>query len=590
MERIVGGHYRLRRRIGGGSFGEIYNAENTRSHKRVAVKIESVRSKVPQLAYESKLYAIFSGGTGIPRLHWYGTEGIHNIMVIDLLGKSLEDLFVQCHRRFSLKTVLMLVDQMISCVEFIHNKNFIHRDIKPDNFAMGLGSTSNQVFIIDYGLSKKYRDQHTHTHIPYVEGKSLTGTARYASVGALKGIEQSRRDDLESLGYVWLYLLRGDLPWMGLNVRDQKHKYDKICEVKSKTPFPELCKGFPEEFVKYFNYVRNLRFTEKPNYAELRQLFRDLFKKLGYIYDYKYDWNLSNSQTSNTFVPRYANPNQSKLTKESINVGQRDYEGEQQKGISQFVDSAPNKNYNNITRQNSSFVRDRTIPMHLKSRNESTQNSQRLIKEREEEKISSSNEKEKLNVSKKMPVQQFQYAGIKTTNQKRTRNRSMMYNTEGRVRQHKYSRNNENNSDSEHEFNPNTNTANIYHNRNNRNPQSALMGTTRKEREKSVRDSRYMQQAQQDSYMAHHHMHTLNSAEKRTSSIRNERNSTQRTSNNSRAKNVSGNGETSARRKPSVGGSLFNNAENSPRKPLVPYWMEDSMATRQQSAKRITYK
>ncbi|OHT02334.1 CK1 family protein kinase [Tritrichomonas foetus] len=290
MDRIVGSHYRLRRRIGAGSFGEIYSAENTRSRRRVAVKLESVRTRVPQLSYESKLYAIFSGGTGIPRLHWYGTEDSHNIMVIDLLGKSLEDLFVYCHHKLSLKTVLMLVDQMISCVEFIHNKNFIHRDIKPDNFVMGLGSNSTQVFIIDYGLSKKYRDQHTHVHIPFVEGKSLTGTARYASVGALKGAEQSRRDDMESLGFVWLYLLRGSLPWMGLNGRDQKQKYDRIRDVKAKTSFEDLCQGFPEEFVKYFHDVRNLKFTEKPRYSEYRQMFRDLFMREGFVYDYKYDW------------------------------------------------------------------------------------------------------------------------------------------------------------------------------------------------------------------------------------------------------------------------------------------------------------
>lgn len=290
MDRIVGSHYRLKRRIGAGSFGEIYSAENVRSRRRVAVKLESVRSKVPQLAYESKLYTIFSGGTGIPRLHWYGTEENHNIMVIDLLGKSLEDLASVHHHKFSLKTVLMLCDQMISCVEYIHHKNFIHRDIKPDNFVMGIGSQSSQVFIIDYGLAKKYRDQHTHVHIPYVQGKSLTGTARYASVAALSGIEQSRRDDLESLGYVWMYLLRGSLPWMGLNGKDQKQKYDRICQVKSRTTFESLCEGFPHEFVDYFNMVRSLKFADKPNYSELRKLFRDLFVKQGFVYDYQYDW------------------------------------------------------------------------------------------------------------------------------------------------------------------------------------------------------------------------------------------------------------------------------------------------------------
>jgi casein kinase 1 len=290
MERIVGGTFRLSRRIGSGSFGEIYSADNLQTRRRVAVKLENVRARVPQLRYEAKLYQIFQGGTGIPRLFWHGTEEQHNVMVIELLGKSLEDLFVRCRHRFTLKTVLMLADQMLSCVEYIHHKNFIHRDIKPDNFVMGVGTSANQVFIIDYGLAKKYRDQHTHAHIPYVEGKSLTGTARYASVGALRGSEQSRRDDLEALGYVWLYLLRGSLPWMGLNGRNQQQKYDRICDVKSRTPFEALCRGFPHEFVVYFHAVRDLHFTQSPDYGELRQLFRTLFAKSGFVYDYQYDW------------------------------------------------------------------------------------------------------------------------------------------------------------------------------------------------------------------------------------------------------------------------------------------------------------
>jgi casein kinase 1 len=184
----------------------------------------------------------------------------------------------------------MLADQMISCVEYIHRKNFIHRDIKPDNFVMGIGATSNQVFIIDFGLAKRYRNQDTHVHIPYTEGKSLTGTARYASVGALRGFEQSRRDDMEALGYVWLYLLRGGLPWMGLTGVNQKQKHDRICDVKDQTSFEVLCRGCPSEFVQYFKKIRSLKFADRPNYAKYREMFRNLFLEHGYTYDYQYDW------------------------------------------------------------------------------------------------------------------------------------------------------------------------------------------------------------------------------------------------------------------------------------------------------------
>jgi serine/threonine protein kinase len=278
----------MRRKLGAGSFGEIYRGEDRETGELVAIKLESLKTKFPQLSYESKLYTFFARGIGIPRLYWFGAEPGYNVMVISLLGKSLEDLASQYHHRFSLKTVLMLADQMLSCIEWIHSKNFIHRDIKPDNFVMGTGQSSNQVFLIDFGLAKKYQD--SKAHIAYVEGKDLTGTARYASVSALKGCEQSRRDDLEALGYVWVYLLKGTLPWMGLEAKNRKQKYERIYDVKLNTSFEALCSGLPDEFVQYFHSVRRLRFPEQPEYANYRKMFRKLFQSLGYLYDYAYDW------------------------------------------------------------------------------------------------------------------------------------------------------------------------------------------------------------------------------------------------------------------------------------------------------------
>ncbi|XP_074367033.1 casein kinase 1-like protein 9 isoform X1 [Apium graveolens] len=292
MDHVVGGKFKLGRKIGSGSFGELYLGINIQSGEEVAIKLESARTKHPQLHYESKIYMLLQGGTGIPNLKWYGVEGEYNVMVIDLLGPSLEDLFNYCNRKFSLKTVLMLADQLINRVEYMHSRSFLHRDIKPDNFLMGLGRKANQVYAIDFGLAKKYRDLQTHKHIPYRENKNLTGTARYASVNTHLGVEQSRRDDLESLGYVLMYFLRGSLPWQGLRAGNKKQKYDRISEKKMATPIEVLCKSYPSEFISYFHYCRSLRFEDKPDYSYLKRLFRDLFIREGYQFDYVFDWTI----------------------------------------------------------------------------------------------------------------------------------------------------------------------------------------------------------------------------------------------------------------------------------------------------------
>lgn len=298
MELRVGNRYRLGRKIGSGSFGDIYLGTDITNAEEVAIKLECVKTKHPQLHIEGKIYKLMQGGVGIPTIKWLGTEGDYNVMVMELLGPSLEDLFNFCSRKFSLKTVLLLADQMISRVEFIHNKNFIHRDVKPDNFLMGLGKKGNLVYIIDFGLAKKFRDSRTHQHIAYRENKNLTGTARYASINTHLGIEQSRRDDMESEGYVMMYFLRGSLPWQGLKAATKKQKYERISEKKMSTSVEELCKNFPPEFSTYLNFCRSMRFEDKPDYAYLRQLFRNLFHRLGFTYDYVFDWNLLNLQAS----------------------------------------------------------------------------------------------------------------------------------------------------------------------------------------------------------------------------------------------------------------------------------------------------
>lgn len=301
LPQLLFNRFSLKSLIGKGSFGHIFLAEDILHSKKVAVKIESIHSR--QLETEASIFQFFPRerdertSTCVPKFYFYASEENYRILAMQLLGPSIEKLFVSMNKHFSLKTILMLADQMISCLEFLHKNNVIHQDIKTDNFAVSFNPQNPQspnspyqtVFILDFGLSKRYINSNGE-HIPYTEGKSLIGTPRYASVNALQGHEQSRRDDMEALGYLLLYLLIGSLPWQGLAGKTREEKVSQILEVKSHTNFEELCKGYPIEFYEYITKVRSLEFEEEPHYSEYRQLFRNLFIRLGYVYDYQYDW------------------------------------------------------------------------------------------------------------------------------------------------------------------------------------------------------------------------------------------------------------------------------------------------------------
>ena len=291
--------------VGCGAFGEIHLAYDVNMKALRAIKFEMANHKNPQLKHEYSVLEQLNkqdgvGGlkgadtfTGVPKVYYFDRlEHKYNFMVMEFLGPSLGDLFQLKERNFGMETVLMIAIQVLSRIEYIHEKGFLHRDIKPENFVIGLNEKSNLVYLIDYGLSKRYKDKNSGQHIPYRENKQLVGTVRYASVNAHLGIEQSRRDDLEGIGYVLVYFYLGRLPWQ--NKTDKgKPLTQKITEKKLTTPPELLCKKMPREFSYYFHYCKNLKFEDRPDYNSLKSMFADLLMsrmKLNGIKELIYDW------------------------------------------------------------------------------------------------------------------------------------------------------------------------------------------------------------------------------------------------------------------------------------------------------------
>lgn len=340
----INNRYHLIKMLGFGSFGEIHLAYDSQTRQLNAIKFELITQKNPQLKHEFNILEQLNKNEGnmhiegIPKVFLFDrVENKANFMIMEFLGPALSDLFQFKNKQFSLTTVLLLGIQMLQRIEFIHEKGFIHRDIKPENFVVGLNDKSNTVYTIDYGLSKRYKDKNTGQHIPYRENRHLIGTARYASLNAHLGIEQSRRDDIESIGYVLVYFLAGRLPWQS---KQEKAKLpQKIMEKKMITPPEILCKKLPSnfkinfkciffnssyflklnyiflsfflftfklfffsfikmivEFSYYFHYCKNLKFEDRPDYSTLKSLFYDLLisqvnitNTTEFIFDWLYD-------------------------------------------------------------------------------------------------------------------------------------------------------------------------------------------------------------------------------------------------------------------------------------------------------------
>mmetsp|Transcript_13506 Transcript_13506/g.32066 ORF Transcript_13506/g.32066 Transcript_13506/m.32066 type:complete len:335 (+) Transcript_13506:49-1053(+) len=289
---IANGQYTVQKLLGAGCFGQVWSGTSKDKDLSVAIKFEDNQGKNSslQLPHEQEVLAMLAANPhpqGFAKLFWYGVEGRFSCLVMEMLGYSLEERLQGCGGTFTAPTCVLVADQCLRRIEYLHSCGMLHRDIKPENFVFGTKNKVHVIHLIDFGLSKRYYDG---KHANMRTNLSLTGTARYASINAHKGIEQSRRDDLEAIGHMLMCFLRGTLPWSGLQAKTQEEKYRKIREKKEDTPLEELCAEHPAAFRIYLATTRSLGFDERPDYRGLRKLFADLRTEIGPEEDYGFQF------------------------------------------------------------------------------------------------------------------------------------------------------------------------------------------------------------------------------------------------------------------------------------------------------------
>lgn len=310
VNTVISGKYIIKKYIGSGAFGDVYEAINKKTNDSVALKIPVItkeKNGQKMLIDEAKIYKYLSNPSkGIANVK-VTKHKEYKIIVMDLLGPNMETLFSKADKKFSLQTVIRLAIMMIDVLQYIHYNGFIHRDLKPDNFVINNKKLINKntisydsdtdayrsdydskLYCIDFGLAKKYLKKDG-THIDFCDNKKFCGTAKFASIAAHQHTEQSRKDDLEAIAYILVYLYKGRLPWQGIKTKDKKKRYNLIYKEKLKYSSEELCKDMPREFIVFLNYVKTLSFDEKPPYNSFKKMFTRLYERMGYT-EHVFEW------------------------------------------------------------------------------------------------------------------------------------------------------------------------------------------------------------------------------------------------------------------------------------------------------------
>ena len=300
INKIFFKKYQVNQIIGKGSFGCIFKGTNIIDKSDIAIKVEKKSSKVHLLETESN-YLSNLKGYGIPEIKSYGYSRNFYILIEELLGINLSQLKNKIN--FKIKDIAMMAIQIIDRIEFVHSKYIIHRDIKPENFTIGYKNVGI-IYIIDFGISRKYKSSRTGKHLKFSLTGKMFGTVKYLSYNASRGVEQSRRDDLESIGYMLISLANGKLPWQGIKLKEGNinKKYLEMLMLKKFTPLEKICAGLPIEFVEYLKYCKLLNFEQDPNYDYLRNLFLNILTKNNLINDMKFSWIINKQSINNNDI------------------------------------------------------------------------------------------------------------------------------------------------------------------------------------------------------------------------------------------------------------------------------------------------
>ena len=284
----------LNKKIGSGSFGQIYQCLNKKTNEMLACKIESINELKPQLYHESKIMQLMKNCTGFPTCYDFILTEQDKILIMDLLGPNLDTIMNKLPnknslKRFSFKSSLMIMIQCLERLKSLHEKGIIHRDIKPENFVIGPKNKERIIYLIDFGLSKKISKDKI---IPTVKAdRNIIGTMRYISMNTHQGYEQGKRDDLESLFYIIIYFIKGELPWQNIKTKSKAEKYSKIFEIKKKvTENGDLVEGLPLEMAKILEYILGLNFFEKPNYLLIKNAVEIMLNNFNLSNDLQFDW------------------------------------------------------------------------------------------------------------------------------------------------------------------------------------------------------------------------------------------------------------------------------------------------------------